>query len=564
MAAGGVAAIAPGRPDAAMHRVGCGTLCRRRPQASRITSRRLIPGPGSSLSSPLGMRLRRPLAPAPLPSRSPKSVATSATPRDTTGSAELRFSPVMASADVKTRRGRWYLMLASAVGTSVIAAAAALSAVVSYQRTRVPPTTSGFSSQVLEKCPSLTDYDPVPGLTNAHVETIFSAKFRADPGVEYQRTFLTRDCGGVLAIDWPVDRSIKDALPAADDAPVLMVISGLSGGSHDPYVQHQMIAARQRGYKACVMNCRGCGGAPITSPRLFSAGYTEDIRVTINHLKELHPNSPLVACGWSLGGNMLIRYLGEEGSNCPLAAAVSACNPFNLNMGMDGLKRGFSRIYDYNLARRIASDLISPYKNVFEGRERGACLESALKSTSLTEFDEYVTRRHFGFTSVDEYYDKSGSHWSIPDVRVPLLVVNAANDPVSPVDAIPMEKINANPYVATVITKGGGHLGWVSQKEGLTGAPWPNRGIIEWISAELEVLRDTPEKNVDEDHMQMETMNELAETESSVPTTPEAVASLPTSGFSLSVSAGDASGGDDGSDPTSVSLSSSAWSSRKG
>ena len=219
-------------------------------------------------------------------------------------------------------------------------------------------------------------------LNNGHVETIFAALFRRRPHILYDRELVQMPDGGVVALDTE-DLQESDRLPA--DAPVLLLLPGLTGGSEDSYVQHAVVHARSVGIRAVVFNSRGTSESPVTTAQFYSASYTGDLRCVVAHVAAQLPHGvPLFAAGWSLGANILTRYLGEEGDNTPIKAAVAMCNPFDLVRCFllltvvvavvvvitqftsscsffsrfplqphsdANFKKGFNRIYDWNLAK---------------------------------------------------------------------------------------------------------------------------------------------------------------------------------------------------------------------
>lgn len=262
-----------------------------------------------------------------------------------------------------------------------VAVAAAGSAAMLFKKTltpRVIANPSDWNRDLLAMCPYFTAPYELPAiLNNGHVETIFAgalggrgprrrcrrrpltaslplppaALFRRRPHILYSRELLHMPDGGVVALD-------TEALPEGErlpaDAPVLILLPGLTGGSEDSYVQHAVVHARAAGIRAVVFNSRGTSESPLTTAQFYSASFTEDLRCVVRHVAAgTAPGVPLFAAGWSLGANILTRYLGEEGGGTPLAAAVALCNPFDLPRADDNFSRGFCKVYDRNLAASL-------------------------------------------------------------------------------------------------------------------------------------------------------------------------------------------------------------------
>ena len=270
-----------------------------------------------------------------------------------------------------------------------------------------------------------------------------------------------------------------------DDAPVLMLMSGIAGGSHDKYLKHFLRRAHCAGYRCVAFNCRGTSDSPLTTPQFYSASFTGDVRAVVDELATRWPEAPLFAVGWSLGANILTNFLGEEGKAAKLAGAVAMCNPFDLNACDDALQQGFfGTVYSRSMAGNMRK-LFAPHAHLFAGLPGydRKLVESAM---TVRDFDEAVTRVTFGFPSVDAYYDASSSRRLIGNVKVPLLVVQAKDDPIAVRSAVPRDVIrNVGPdaNVILVETESGGHLGWSAGEEAPFGAPWPDVGAMQFLEA---------------------------------------------------------------------------------
>lgn len=369
-------------------------------------------------------------------------------------------------------------------------------------------------------------YDAVSFLRNRHVATILPTLFRKDVLVEYQRELLRMECGGVVALDWPLSvddetHKYRERTPEMlektrkfdpffephrksipnqtekiervlnehykqfqEDAPTLVLMSGIAGGSHDKYLKHMLRRAVKKGYRVVAFNARGTSESPLTTPQFYSASFTGDARAVMKEMKSRFPKAPLFAVGWSLGANILTNTLGEDGENTLVDAACSMCNPFDLNKCDENLQSGFfGKIYSKSMANNMRT-LFEPHKHLFQGLRE---YEPALvrKARTVRDFDEAITRVTFGFESVDAYYNASGSKHKIADVRVPLLCVQAKDDPIASIEAIPREAIEINENVILLETETGGHLGWTAGSEAPWGAPWPDQVAMEFFDSIL-------------------------------------------------------------------------------
>ena len=172
-------------------------------------------------------------------------------------------------------------------------------------------------------------------------------------------------------------------------------------------MQHLICRLWRQGVPSVVFNSRGTSDSPVTSPQFYSASYTGDTRLVAAHLRNKYPNAALIGVGWSLGANILLNYLGEEGDAAPLVAAVSLCNPFNLVVSNRHISRGFNRIYDLNLGKTLRN-IFQKHRGQFEdanAREStGVLAEMVDECRTIRDFDEQVTHKVFGWDSVDDYY----------------------------------------------------------------------------------------------------------------------------------------------------------------
>ncbi|KAH0535957.1 hypothetical protein FGG08_007153 [Glutinoglossum americanum] len=245
---------------------------------------------------------------------------------------------------------------------------------------------SGSQTTLPDLCKSVTPPCRLnPFLFNGHLQTIWTAIDNTDIPVYYKRKVFTAEDEayfGTFAVDFVVDEyqgtedemllsrtsCFSDAelkeleLGSLDNKPMLISLHGLSGGSHEIYLRHVIapMVSKERGWAACVVNARGCAMSKITSPVLFNARATWDMRQVVKWLRKTYPNRPLFAIGYSLGANILTNYLGEEGSNCVLKAAVVCSNPWNLEVSSLALQRSWLGLGVYS--RTMGSNM----KRLFE------------------------------------------------------------------------------------------------------------------------------------------------------------------------------------------------------
>ncbi|GKE04121.1 embryogenesis-associated protein EMB8-like protein, partial [Tanacetum coccineum] len=151
-------------------------------------------------------------------------------------------------------------------------------------------------------------YDAYPVVcSNAHLETIFATKFRSTPYVRFRRECVRTKDNGVFTLDWVAgdDRCLSPM------SPILILLAGLANGSGDSYIRHMVLTANKKGWRVVVFNSRGCSRSPVITPKLYATSFTGDVSKAVVHVSSRYPDANLYAAGWSLGANILVKYLGE-------------------------------------------------------------------------------------------------------------------------------------------------------------------------------------------------------------------------------------------------------------
>lgn len=352
------------------------------------------------------------------------------------------------------------------------------------------------------RCPSLfTAYRPTWWLFNGHLQSLHNVygNFSKTNRVGYRRQLIRLIDGGTIGLDF----SPEDSSQMADDTPIVVVQTGLTGGSHEPYVRAILAPACTPvqngglGYRAVVVTFRGCAGVPVTSPRLYTAGHTDDLRQALIYISNKYPRAPLLGLGFSLGANIMTRYLGEEGDRSRLSSALVVSCPWDME------KNGYSLVRTF-LGRNLWArgmgwslyGLVKRHKQALSADPNHPVAKAlpstlALRHPRMHEFDAAFTKDvgdtepPFPFPTVAEYYRWASSDRSIKDIKVPFMAINSADDPVvtsSPIDG------GGNPNVVMVLTRHGGHIGWFS-----TGIDrWTTKPVIEWLGLMgKEVIHET-------------------------------------------------------------------------
>jgi uncharacterized protein len=303
-----------------------------------------------------------------------------------------------------------------------------------------------------------SEFRPARWLGHRHLQTIFPAlpwTYRYRPPL--RRESLELPDGDVTAVDWVVD---SDGYP--DDAPLLVILHGLESSSDSSYARMLMQAAARRHWRCCVLNFRDCADYRNRLPRRYHAGETSDLQHFLKTQSRARSGMAIVAAGYSLGGNVLLKYLGEAGAQSHLRAAVAVCVPLDLHLCSEALNIGFSKIYQ----RYLLSYMKKSVQRKFNRDTAAFDWDKAMHAHTFAEFDDAVTAPLHGFANMRDYYDRCSSGQFLKDIATPTLIINALDDPFMSPGVIP-HRDRLSPQVTIEVSETGGHVGFVSG-----GTPW--------------------------------------------------------------------------------------------
>jgi len=321
-----------------------------------------------------------------------------------------------------------------------------------------------------------SDFKPAAWLKHRHLQTIFPSL----PWAWRERSPLRREIlelpdGDTTAIDW---LEAGDNLPRS--APLLVILHGLEGSAESSYARMMMQTALDRGWRPCVLHFRDCGDYRNRLPRRYHAGETGDIRFFLQSLHDQGQTGPMLAVGYSLGGNILLKYLGESSHDSHLTASGAVCAPLNLHICAEALNVGFSKFYQRILLKNMKNSVAAK----FDAHTAAFDWDRAMAARNFSDFDDAVTAPLHGFDGMDDYYNKCSSAQFLKDIVRPTLVINALDDPFMTPGVIPGPDMLSE-HVTLEIAEAGGHVGFV---EG--GTPWrpkyylPRR-ILDFLSDQL-------------------------------------------------------------------------------
>lgn len=295
--------------------------------------------------------------------------------------------------------------------------------------------------------PGFEPFRPARGLSSPHAQTIFASLARPSraPPIRRERWELPDE-----------DFLDVDVLEGPGDAPWIVILHGLEGSSKAGYVASILRGAQERGWGALALNFRSCSGEPNRLPRFYHSGETGDLKEAIRRLRD-RTSGPILGVGFSLGGNVLLRHLEEEGDRSALHAAAAVSVPFDLSLCADSLDNGggwiplYRRVFLRSLRRKALA----------KARCHPGLLDSAAVRSAggIVAFDDAVTARLHGFTGARAYYEACSSGPALDEIRRPTLCISAADDPMVPVGCLPRP---TSPMVTLEVTPAGGHVGFVA------------------------------------------------------------------------------------------------------
>ncbi len=308
-------------------------------------------------------------------------------------------------------------------------------------------------------------------LPGPHLQTLWAALIRRKLFLSITNERVELPDGDFLDLAWVGKGS----------GPIVIVLHGLNGSIHSPYIRGILDTIAKQGWRGVLMHFRGCSGVPNRLARAYHSGDTADLHYIVQTLSQREPHTPLFAIGYSLGGNVLLKWLGENGSCHPLKAAVAISIPFELSKTVARLNTGFSRIYQWRLLR----ELLSAHQNKFTQIAEPLPFGNIKCFRTLYEFDNAITAPLHGFKNALDYYTQSSSRQYLKLIQTPTLIVHAQNDPFTTLNAIPQQH-EVSAAVSLELPESGGHVGFISGKYPWRPIYWLEQKIICYLVSYLD------------------------------------------------------------------------------
>jgi len=298
------------------------------------------------------------------------------------------------------------------------------------------------------------------------LQTIHPALFRRMPVMTRRRERLDLPDGDFLDLDW-----------AEQGRDRLVILShGLEANSHATYIQGMAAALQRRGWDVLAWNCRGCSGEPNRLLPFYHSGATEDLHHVITHALAVHPARKVDLVGFSLGGNMTLKYLGERAVSPRLHRAVAFSVPCDLACSSLRLSSWTTRLYMDRFLRCLRAKLVAKQPHFPDQID----LRGIGKVRNFRQFDDRFTAPLHGFKDAEDYWARASSRPFLPAIRIPALLVSAANDPFLGPGCYPHEEAEQSPHFFLEVPLEGGHVGFSTTH----GEYWSESRAAEFLAGE--------------------------------------------------------------------------------
>lgn len=296
-----------------------------------------------------------------------------------------------------------------------------------------------------------SQFKPAWWLRNPHMQTIWPALCRRPVNVPLVRERLELPDGDFIDLDW---------MEGKQKSHLVLILHGLEGSIESHYAKGMLQRVAHQGWSGLFMHFRGCSGEPNRLRRFYHSGDTGDISFVVDTLFKRYPDLNLAVIGYSLGGNVLLKWLGETGRDNPIKAGIAVSVPFELHKAARRIQSGFSKFYQWYFIRCLRERMSTKFKTKNNDPEDISVL---YKLNTMIAFDDAITAPFHGFSGVDEYYTTASSRQYLSSIQVPTLIVHAKDDPFMTEDMIPSTD-ELSPKVTLELSDSGGHVGFVTGK----------------------------------------------------------------------------------------------------
>lgn len=294
----------------------------------------------------------------------------------------------------------------------------------------------------------ISSYNPSYFFKNGHVATIYSGLFRKVEGVQQIRERIVLPDGDFLDLDWSFSRKQSDK--------VVILLHGLEGNAQRPYILGSAKHFNSKGLDCCAVNFRGCSGETNHLFRSYHSGATEDLEAVVQYILSDKKYRAIYLKGFSLGGNLALKYLGERTVVKEIKGAIGVSVPCDLHDSLQQLLKPKNLLYSIRFKKHLIAKLKAK-KELFPELLTTRDIE---KIKNLKDFDDVYTSRAHGFIDAMDYYKKSSSKQFLKRINTPTLIINALNDSFLGAKCYPSKEAEKNLQLFLDFPKYGGHVGF--------------------------------------------------------------------------------------------------------
>ena len=323
-----------------------------------------------------------------------------------------------------------------------------------------------------------SDFKPISWLSGRHIQTILGSFINRNLGIHTVRERVELPDGDFIDIDW-LNHQTKSS------SPTILFLHGLEGSIESSYIQELLQHYEDTDWRIGVMHFRGCSGEPNRLPRSYHSGDTADLDYIVSTLES---DTELYVVGFSLGGNVLLKYLGEQGKRSRIRSAIAVSVPFSLGDAARTLDTGLSRLYRWHLLNYL-KEKTRQKKDLFPNYPWP---ENDLisKISTFSEFDHEITAPLHGFKSGEDYYQCCSCAQFLKSILTPTLIIHAKDDPFMTADSIPTES-QLSESITLEITEKGGHMGFLQTKENKLVHRYLSDRIPQWIGLQYSKVNSS-------------------------------------------------------------------------
>ncbi|MCF6240342.1 MAG: alpha/beta fold hydrolase [Bacteroidales bacterium] len=297
-----------------------------------------------------------------------------------------------------------------------------------------------------------TYFNPPFPFKNKHFSTIVPALFRKVKSVDYQRERINTPDSDFLDLDFSKTGSKE----------IIIILHGLEGNSKKAYVKGLVRIMNRSGIDSLSLNLRGCSEEDNNNFYSYHSGKTEDLDLVINYLSDNYNYEKIYLAGFSLGGNIVLKYAGEQAENMnpKIKAIIAISVPCDLRATSYNFLKKSNFLYQYRFIRSLRKKALNKIKRFPEYQH----LEKEIKACrTFFDFDNLITAPYNGFRDAEDYWKKCSSKQFISSIKIPTLLINALDDPFLTQESYPYKEVKKNPFFILETPKYGGHVGFINR-----------------------------------------------------------------------------------------------------